>query len=165
MVLRDFGASCVRRLRVLPRFSVPGCRVRISGFPYVLRGASVATIGAVAERVLVVDDDAGFRGLAVRLLARAGLRVVGEADTATRARELAHEVRPTSVLLDVSLPDGDGMTLASELVQLSWRPRVILISTDRDAISSHGLDQSGAAAFIPKDELTDAALRVAFAVA
>jgi DNA-binding NarL/FixJ family response regulator len=114
--------------------------------------------------VLVVDDDPGFRSLAVRLLERAGLRIVGEADTVKLAREVVHKVKPEFVLLDVSLPDGDGLTLAGELSLLPWRPRVVLISSDRDAASSDGLDRSGAAAFIPKDELTDVALRAAFAM-
>jgi DNA-binding NarL/FixJ family response regulator len=118
----------------------------------------------VATNVLVVDDDPGFRSLAVRLLERAGFQVTGEADTAKRAREVVHEIRPAFVLVDVSLPDGDGVTLAGELTQLPWRPRVVLISSNRDAASSARADQSGAAAFIPKDELTDTALRMAFAM-
>lgn len=121
-------------------------------------------ICAVAANVLVVDDDPGFRSLAVRLLDRAGLHATWEADTAKRAGELVHDVRPAFVLLDVSLPDGSGVTLARELTQLPWRPRVVLISSDRDAVGSTKLERSGAAAFIPKDELTDTALRTAFAV-
>ena len=114
--------------------------------------------------VLVVDDDPGFRSLAVRLLERAGLRIAGEADTVERAWEVVHEVKPSFVLLDVSLPDGDGVMLAGELSQLPWRPRVVLISSDPDAAGSDGLERAGAAAFIPKDKLTDVALRTAFAV-
>ena len=121
-------------------------------------------MSAVAALVLVVDDDPGFRSLAVRLLERTGLRVIGEADTVKRAREVVHELRPTFVLLDVSLPDGDGVVLAGELTELPWRPRVVLISSDRDAASAAALDQSGAAASIPKDELTDNTLRIAFSV-
>jgi DNA-binding NarL/FixJ family response regulator len=117
----------------------------------------------VAANVLVVDDDPGFRSLAVRLLERAGLRVTGEADTVKRAREVVHEIRPAFVLLDVSLPDGDGVALAGELTKLPWRPRVVLISSDRAAASAAELDQASAA-FIPKDELTDTTLRIAFAV-
>jgi DNA-binding NarL/FixJ family response regulator len=117
----------------------------------------------VAANVLVVDDDPAFRNLAVRLLERTGLRVTGEADTVRRAREVVHEVRPAFVLLDVSLPDGDGVALAGELAELPWRPRVVLISSDR-AASAAGLDQSGAAAFISKDELTETTLRMAFAL-
>ena len=117
------------------------------------------------KRVLVVDDDPGFRRLAVRLLERAGLHATSEADTAKRARELVRDLRPAFVLLDVSLPDDDGVALAEELTQLPWRPRVVLISSDRDAASPARLDRSGAAAFISKDELTEIALRVAFGVA
>jgi len=121
-------------------------------------------ISVVAANVLVVDDDPGFRSLAARLLARAGLHVTSEAETVERAREVVHLVQPDFVLLDVSLPDGDGMTLAGELVRLPWRPRVVLISSDRDAATGAGLDRCGALAFIPKDELTDTALRTAFAL-
>jgi DNA-binding NarL/FixJ family response regulator len=118
-------------------------------------------ISTVAASVLVVDDDPGFRSLAARLLERVGLQVAAEAGTVEHARELVHEIRPAFVLLDVSLPGGDGVALAGELTQLPWRPRVVLVSSDHDAASSAALAQSGAAAFIPKDELTDAALRVA----
>ena len=115
------------------------------------------------DDVFVVDDDPGFRSLAKRLLERAGLRIVGEADTVGRARTAVLDLRPSAVLLDVSLPDGDGVTLAGELTKLPWRPRVVLISSDPDATGRDGLHRSGAAAFIPKDELTDLALRQAFA--
>lgn len=98
----------------------------------------------------------------MRLLERAGFHAICEADTAKRAREIVHELRPACVLLDVWLPDGSGVTLAGELTQLPWRPRVVLISSDSEAASRARLDQSGAAAFIPKDELTDTALRIAF---
>ncbi len=121
-------------------------------------------IRAVPSNVLVVDDDPDFRSLAVRLLERAGLEIAGEADSVKRAREIVHEVAPAFVLLDVSLPDGDGLALAGEMAQLTRRPRVVLISSDRDAASDAELDQSGAAAFIPKDELTDDLLRTAFAL-
>jgi DNA-binding NarL/FixJ family response regulator len=147
--------------RRIPRSGEPLGYVR---FPLPDTDAAVAIISAVPANVLLVDDDPGFRSLAVRLLERTGLRVIGEADTVKRAREVVHEVRPAFVLLDVSLPDGDGVALAGELTELPWRPRVVLISSDRDAASAAGLDQSGAAAFIPKDDLTDTTLRIAFAV-
>ena len=118
----------------------------------------------MADRVLVVDDDPGFRGLAMRLLERAGFSVAGEADTVKRAREVVLALEPSAVLLDVSLPDGDGLTLAGELTQLPWRPRVVLVSSDPDAANGDALGRSGAAAFIPKDELTDIVLQRAFAL-
>ena len=73
------------------------------------------------------------------------------------------DLQPAAVLLDLSLPDGDGLALAGELSALPWRPRVVLISSDPEAAGSGGLDRSGAHAFIPKAELTDLALHEAFA--
>jgi DNA-binding NarL/FixJ family response regulator len=117
----------------------------------------------MAAGVLVVDDDASFRALAIRLLETAGLRIAGEADTVRRAMEAVLDLRPDAVLLDVGLPDGDGITLAGELVALPWKPCVVLTSSDADAASAADVDRSGAAAFIGKADLSDAALRRAFA--
>jgi DNA-binding NarL/FixJ family response regulator len=108
--------------------------------------------------VLVVDDDAAFRRLASRLLAAFGLVVAGEAETADAAIAAAASLRPDSVLVDVGLPDRDGVSLARDLVSLPWRPRVVLTSTDAEAASVSDVRHSGAEAFVPKDELPNAAL-------
>jgi DNA-binding NarL/FixJ family response regulator len=116
----------------------------------------------MSTRVLVVDDDSAFRVLAVQLLERAGLDVAGEADTARRAFEAVLDLRPAAVLLDVGLPDGDGITLAQALSALPWRPRVVLTSSDADAAGPEAVRGCGAAAFIWKLDLTDVALRALF---
>jgi DNA-binding NarL/FixJ family response regulator len=109
--------------------------------------------------VLVVDDDPVFRGLARRMLAAAGLVVVGEAETVATAIAAAIELRPNAALVDVGLPDGDGIALTRELSALPWRPRVVLTSTDPDAATEDDVRRSGAAAFIAKDEMPNAPLR------
>jgi len=108
--------------------------------------------------VLVVDDDELFRGLARRMLLAEGLDVVGEAESVATAMAAAHALRPDAVLVDVGLPDGDGVELARELTGLPWRPRVILTSTDPQAASLRAVRASGAGAFVPKDELPNAPL-------
>jgi two-component system nitrate/nitrite response regulator NarL len=80
--------------------------------------------------VLVVDDDAGFRRVATRILHARGLEVVGEAGTCAAARELASALRPDAILLDVRLPDGNGIRLGPELAALPWHPRVVLVSSE-----------------------------------
>jgi DNA-binding NarL/FixJ family response regulator len=109
--------------------------------------------------VLVVDDDPVFRSLARRTLIAAGLVVVGEAGNVAEAMAAAHALRPDAVLVDVGLPDGDGVALARELTALPWRPRVVLTSTDPDAASPDDVRASGAGAFVPKDELPNAPLK------
>jgi DNA-binding NarL/FixJ family response regulator len=108
--------------------------------------------------VLVVDDDPVFRALARRMLDAGGLVVVGEAETVAAAMAAAVELRPDAALVDVGLPDGDGIALARELAALPWRPRIVLTSTDPDAASADDVRRSGAAAFVAKDQLPNAPL-------
>jgi DNA-binding NarL/FixJ family response regulator len=117
---------------------------------------------SMSGSVLVVDDDPTFRRLAMRMLAGVGLLVVGEAETAAAAITAASALRPDAVLVDVGLPDRDGVSLARELARLPWSPRVILTSTDAEAATPSEIRESGAAAFIPKHELPDAALEGLF---
>jgi DNA-binding NarL/FixJ family response regulator len=112
----------------------------------------------MAGSVLIVDDDPVFRGLARRMLAAAGLVVVGEAATVAAAMIVADQLRPEAALVDVGLPDGDGIALARELSALPWRPRVVLTSSDPDAASLDDVRSSGADAFFAKEALPNAPL-------
>lgn len=116
----------------------------------------------MSRSVLVVDDDPAFRGLARRLLLAFGLAFAGEADTAAAALVAAGALRPDAVLVDVGLPDRDGVALAGELAgelaALPWHPRVLLTSTDAEAATVADVARSGATGFVPKDQLPNAGL-------
>src|SRR5919107_2881702 len=110
------------------------------------------------EAVLVVDDDPVFRSLARRTLIADGLVVVGEADSVASAMIAAHALRPAAVLVDVGLPDGDGIALARRLTALPWRPRVVLTSSNPEAATEGEVRSSGAEAFVPKGDLPSSGL-------
>jgi len=110
-------------------------------------------------RVLVVDDDAAFRELASDLLGRLGLGVAGEAGTFSDGAAAAGALRPDAALVDVGLPDGDGLELAQRIAALPWSPRVVITSSDADAVTSAGARALGAVGFLPKTELADGRLR------
>ncbi len=112
----------------------------------------------MAESVLVIDDDEVFRGLARRMLADCGLTVAGEAETVAAGRAAAAELRPRAILVDVMLPDGDGVALARELAALPWGPRVVVTSSSADVAGRDELDGCGVVAFVPKSDLPGAAL-------
>jgi DNA-binding NarL/FixJ family response regulator len=113
---------------------------------------------AMKGSVLVVDDDPAFRRLAQRILDAFGFAVVGEAGDAASARSAAGALRPDAMLVDVGLPDVDGIALARELTALPWRPRVVLTSSNAEAATASEVRRSGAEAFVPKNELPGAAL-------
>lgn len=108
--------------------------------------------------MLVIDDDATFRELAVPMLEAMGLAVVGEAETVAAAAVAASELRPEAALVDVGLPDGSGIALAAELAALPWGPRIVLTSVDAEAITEAAARSAGAEGFIAKHDLPDSRL-------
>lgn len=112
----------------------------------------------MSRSVLVVDDDASFRRLAARVLCGSGHVVVGEAGSVQEALARATELRPETALVDIGLPDGDGFALARQLCAMPWPLAVVLISTDADGASGPAARRAGARGFLPKDELSGAAL-------
>lgn len=112
---------------------------------------------SMSGSVLIVDDDPKFRRLARRILAGAGLTVVAEAADAQAAVIAANASKPDGILVDVGLPDRDGLDLARELLALEWHPRVLLTSTDPDAADP--VDGRGdMLPFLPKEDLPNAPL-------
>jgi DNA-binding NarL/FixJ family response regulator len=112
----------------------------------------------MSSSVLLIDDDPAFRRLARRALIGTGLNVVGEAGTAAAGSSEARRLKPQVVLVDVGLPDTDGISLASELSALPWGPRVVLTSVDPDAASADDVRRSGASGFVPKQDLPGSGL-------
>ena len=107
--------------------------------------------------VLIVDDHAGFRDLARRLLEGAGFEVVGEAADGAAAIAAAATLSPEAVLLDVQLPDTTGFEVSRVLAGGSDRPAVVLVSS-RDAADDGGANgRCGARGIITKSELTASA--------
>ena len=110
------------------------------------------------QTVLIVDDHAGFRGFARRLLEAGGYTVVGEAEDGAAALAAVAELRPELVLLDVMLPDTDGFAVAERLAGNGEEPVVVLTSSREAADFGQRLEQTSAHGFIHKDELSGAAL-------
>jgi DNA-binding NarL/FixJ family response regulator len=112
----------------------------------------------MAWTVLIVDDHAGFRSFARRLLEADGFTVVGEVGDGASALTAAADLRPELVLLDVMLPDTDGFEVARELADRGADARVVLTSSREADEFSDRLGRSPAHGFIHKDDLSGAAL-------
>ncbi len=108
----------------------------------------------MALRLLLVDDDVRFRGLARRALAGEGLELVGEADGGVEALRMTEDLEPDVVLLDIGLPDLDGLEVARRL-KVPGGPTVILISS-RDEDYGERVARGVARGFIAKSALSRA---------
>jgi CheY-like chemotaxis protein len=104
--------------------------------------------------VLVVDDDSSFRQLVIGLLRSWSHDVVGEAGSVAEAVDAMTALRPDTVLIDIGLPDGDGLDLAMHFSALPWQPQILLISADAGAASDSDARRVGAMGFIPKADVT-----------
>jgi CheY-like chemotaxis protein len=116
-----------------------------------------------APTILVVDDHAGFRATARRMLEGDGWTVVGEAVDGASALTAVSALRPDVVLLDIGLPDLDGFGVAEQLASpTAGGPAIVLVSSrDRSAYGGR-FAASPALGFIAKDDLDGPALRALF---
>ena len=106
----------------------------------------------VAATVVIVDDHAAFRASARNLLESEGFIVLGEAGTGASALDLVDALRPDLVLLDVVLPDVDGLEVAERLADRS--SRVVLVSSRDPGDFGARFRRTAAAGFISKDDLS-----------
>jgi DNA-binding NarL/FixJ family response regulator len=113
----------------------------------------------VRHTVLVVDDHAEFRASARALLEADGFEVVGDAATGAEAIAEVRRLKPGVVLLDVRLPDTDGMAVADQIAELIDPPDVVLVSSRDAAVYGPRLRRAPTRGFLAKSELTGAALR------
>lgn len=111
------------------------------------------------NRILIVDDSAGFRIQARALLTAEGFDVVGEAADGLSGLDAARALRPDVVLLDIGLPDVEGFEVARELAVDGPPPFVVLTSSREASAYGPRLAASQVMGFIPKDELSGAAIR------
>jgi CheY-like chemotaxis protein len=117
-----------------------------------------AKLWPMVRSVLIVDDHSAFRAFARAVLQAEGFDVVGEAEDGASALEAVARLRPAVVLLDVQLPDLDGFEIAERLADRPNAPQVVLVSSRSASSYRRRLADTRARGFIPKAELSGAAL-------
>jgi diguanylate cyclase (GGDEF)-like protein len=129
------------------------------------RAAGGGMDGPAAEgegplRVLLADDDPAIR-LTVGAMVRreADFELVGEAEDASGAVELALRRRPDVVLLDVDMPGG-GARAAVQIREALPDVRIVAISADDSQMNQYDMMRAGAVGFISKGAPDDEILRV-----
>jgi DNA-binding NarL/FixJ family response regulator len=117
-------------------------------------------------RVLIADDHkimlAGLRSL---LEKQADFEVVGEAENGRKAVQMVQEKTPDVVVMDVSMPDLNGMEATAQIIESLPETKVIALSMHSDKRFVMGMLRAGASGYLLKDcasqELANAIFQVA----
>ncbi len=110
-------------------------------------------------RVLIIDDHAALSGaLAIAIDANVGMDCVGTASSLEAGASLVARLLPDVLLLDVLLPDGDGIDAIPRILDASPATRVLILTgrTDVDGLSRAAA--RGASGFLPKESQVSAIL-------
>jgi DNA-binding NarL/FixJ family response regulator len=115
-------------------------------------------------RILIVDDSRHFLNAARGALEQDGITVVGVASTSAEALQLARQLRPDGILVDIDLGDENGLDLAREFA-LSKAAPVVLISAYPESELADLIAASPAVGFVSKSQLSASAVSSLIAIA
>jgi len=120
----------------------------------------------VAIRVLIADDHPLLRyGLRDALGRFGDIEIIGEADTGRTAVAQARELRPEVVLMDLRMPDGDGIEATEEVRRCCPETQVLILTAYGELDLLRRAAAAGAAGFVLKDITTEnlaAAIRAVY---
>ena len=103
-------------------------------------------------RVLLCDDQSLVRsGFRMIIEARPGLEVAGEAEDGLQAIQLARDTEPDVILMDVRMPNLDGIEATRQIVASGSRARILVLTTYDADEYVYAAIQAGASGFLLKD--------------
>jgi CheY-like chemotaxis protein len=108
-------------------------------------------------RILIVDDAGTNRTLLARLLEfMDGAEVVGFASNGVEAIAQAETLTPAVILMDISMPEMDGLTATAQIMQkMSPPPAIVIVSTESDSVYLKRATDAGAVDYLPKPPTID----------
>ena len=106
----------------------------------------------MSERILIVDDHPLTRDALASLLMQGGFDVVGEAADGAEALQLATDLQPDLVLLDLSMPGVDGLTALPRLRDAAPSCEVVVLTASGTEENLLGAIRGGAAGYLLKSE-------------
>ncbi|MGA2582071.1 MAG: response regulator transcription factor [Tepidisphaeraceae bacterium] len=106
----------------------------------------------MAIRILLADDHRLVReGIRLMIGQQPDMEVVGEADNGRSTVELAKKLSPEIVLIDISMPDLNGIDATHQITALSPAPRVIALSAHTDQRAVVDVLRAGASGYVVKN--------------
>ncbi len=117
-------------------------------------------------RILLADDHAVVRqGFKLILAAQADMEIIGEAGNGREALDLAGQLQPDLVVMDVAMPELNGIEATRRLADVSPRTRVLALSMHKDSVYVREILRAGARGYLLKDSIASDLLAAVRAVA
>jgi DNA-binding NarL/FixJ family response regulator len=117
-------------------------------------------------RILLADDHSlvrqGFRAI---LATQPDMQIVGEAGNGREAVELAEQLKPDVVVMDVAMPELNGIEATRRLIETTPRIRVLALSMHKDSVYVREILRAGARGYLLKDSIDADLLAAVRAVA
>ncbi|WP_116377372.1 ANTAR domain-containing response regulator [Mycobacterium sp. MFM001] len=114
-----------------------------------MTGSTTDAAAPAARRVLIAEDEALIRMDLSEMLREEGYDIVGEAGDGQEAVELAEQLKPDLVIMDVKMPRRDGIDAASEIASKRIAPIVVLTAFSQRDLVERARD-AGAMAYLVK---------------
>ena len=116
-------------------------------------------------RILLADDHAVVRqGFKMILAAQPDMEIVGEAGNGREALDLAGQLQPDVIVMDVAMPELNGIEATRRVADLSPRSRVLALSMHKDSVYVREILRAGARGYLLKDSISSDLLAAVRAV-
>jgi len=116
--------------------------------------------------ILLADDHAVVRqGFKMILAAQPDMEIVGEAGNGREALDLAGQLQPDVVVMDVAMPELNGIEATRRLADVSPRSRVLALSMHKDSVYVREILRAGARGYLLKDSIASDLLAAVRAIA
>src|SRR4051794_38480416 len=106
-------------------------------------------------RVLVVDDSEGWRTFITTFLQNEGVQVIETAVNGVEAVRKARALQPPVILMDVDLPDMNGIEAARQIRAFTSTSRILFVSSHADPVIVDAALQTGASGYILKSRVSE----------
>ena len=117
-------------------------------------------------RILLADDHAVVRqGFKMILATQPDMEIVGEAGNGREALDLAGQLQPDVIVMDVAMPELNGIEATRRIADLSPRSRVLALSMHKDSVYVREILRAGARGYLLKDSISSDLLAAVRAIA